>query len=151
MRIGVCGFPKSGKTSAYPDARHTDEVMHLQWSQASDAVASWFADKDKNLVVEGATVLRALRKIRKAGKPCPIDKLVFFCVPLGPLEPHQKSIGGAQANMLLELIDWLPAVELVVSNVPTKRRPKNRAMVASLLKWLPAAAETVHLAMQKAP
>lgn len=151
MRVAVCGFPQSGKSSAYPHARHTDEVMHLQWSQASDAVVEWFKDKDKNLCIEGATVLRALRKIKKAGKPCPIDKLVFFCVPLTPLDAHQRSLGGAQKNMLLELMAWIPAVELVVSNVPTRRRPKNRQLVGALLNWLPAAAETFHLATQKPP
>ena len=51
MTIAICGGPKTGKTTMAVDIRrarqrgkvlNTDSVMHLDWSEASQAVTSSF-------------------------------------------------------------------------------------------------------------
>lgn len=85
-RIAICGGPRAGKTTFvakhWPDARHTDDVMHLGWSEASAEVSTWF-DEPGPWCVEGVAVVRALRKWlarSPEGKPC--DRLIM-CVYIG--------------------------------------------------------------------
>jgi len=111
VRVAVAGFPKAGKTTSFPHALHTDDVMHAGWEEASDIVRTWFESPDPHLCVEGVRVPHALRKLKDAGKPCPIDKLVFFDQPRGFLSPRQRALGYTQRRIVLELGDWLPKVE----------------------------------------
>jgi len=111
MRVAVAGFPRAGKTTSYPDALHTDEVLDAGREQAAKLVAKWFSSPDPNLCVEGTRVPHALRELRAAGKPCPIDKLVFFSTPHIQLSPRQRSLGEEQRRIVRELEGWLPKVE----------------------------------------
>lgn len=111
MRVAVAGFPRAGKTTAYPDALHTDDVMDAGWDAAAKLVASWFSSPDPNLCVEGVRVPHALRELRAAGQPCPIDKLVFFSRPHYQLSPRQRALGEQQQRIVRELEGWVPQVE----------------------------------------
>jgi hypothetical protein len=111
MRVAVAGYPRAGKTTSYPDALHTDDVMDAGRERAAQLVAAWFDSPDRNLCVEGVRVPHALREIRAAGKPCPIDKLVFFAAPHVQLSPRQRSLGEEQQRIVRELGDWIPRVE----------------------------------------
>lgn len=79
-RIAIVGGPHTGKTelaARFPVAEagrvyHTDDVMGLGWSEASEAVADWF-NRQGPWVIEGVAVPRALRKWLAAnedGAPC---------------------------------------------------------------------------------
>lgn len=77
MRIAIAGGPRCGKTTLAAklgEARHTDDVMSLGWSDASAAVAGWF-DAAGPWIIEGVAVPRALRKWLAShpdGKPADI-------------------------------------------------------------------------------
>ncbi len=64
-RVVICGGPRTGKTTFAATfglpVRHTDDVMHLGWSEASEAVSHWFDDPGP-WVIEGVAAVRALRK-----------------------------------------------------------------------------------------
>lgn len=111
MRVAVAGYPRAGKTTAYPDALHTDDVLDAGREAAAKLVAKWFESPAPNLVVEGCRVPHALRELRAAGKPCPVEKLVFFTTPHYQLSPRQRSLGEEQKTILRELAGWLPEVE----------------------------------------
>lgn len=81
MKIAIIGSPKSGKTtfssSFVGNVKHTDDLISLGWSEASEKASFWF---DENIdVVEGVAVPRALRKWlerNKTGKP--VDKIIIL-------------------------------------------------------------------------
>lgn len=94
-KIAVAGVPRAGKTTyaqSLPNARSTDELVPLGWSEASAKAAGWFNDNDVD-VVEGVAVPRALRKWLEAnpeGKPC--DEVHWFNQPRIPLTPGQSAM-----------------------------------------------------------
>lgn len=80
-RVVIVGGPKTGKTTLAKKmggrVRHTDDVMHLGWSNGSQQVSRWFEDKEP-CVIEGVAGPRALRKFmsRSDAKPC--DKVIVL-------------------------------------------------------------------------
>jgi len=88
MRIAIAGAPGSGKTTladSMGEARHTDDLIPLDWSEQSEA-ASWWFDEEGDLIVEGVAVPRALRKWllrNEEGKP--VDEVIYLADPLVPL------------------------------------------------------------------
>lgn len=80
VRLAIIGGPRVGKSVLARElakrhgiaAMHTDDVMHLGWSPASEAASHWFSSTG-SLIVEGVAAVRALRKWLEAnreGKPC---------------------------------------------------------------------------------
>lgn len=76
MRTVIVGGPKTGKTTLAqmtPEPTyHTDDYMHLGWSEASQAVSELFFASGP-WTVEGVATARALRRwLRRnaEGKPC---------------------------------------------------------------------------------
>ncbi len=104
MRILVAGCPRAGKThyadetalSIGVEARHTDDLIATHaWSEASAKAATWF-DEPGDLVIEGVTIVRALRKwfiAHPEGKPC--DKVVYLDKPREELSKGQASMRKA--------------------------------------------------------
>lgn len=93
MRVAIAGVPRAGKTTLaarFPGlSLHTDNLIDLGWSEASEAAAVWFDERDP-FVIEGVAVPRALRKWLAAhpeGKPC--DRLFWLERPLQELSPGQ--------------------------------------------------------------
>ncbi len=100
-RVVVAGGCRTGKTTLADKwgrdhgvlVRHTDELIHLGWSQASDAAAKWFDEKGPWLI-EGVAAVRALRKWAAVHHrdELPCDVLVYLSRPLEPLTPGQQSM-----------------------------------------------------------
>jgi SPP1 gp7 family putative phage head morphogenesis protein len=96
MRVVIAGGPRSGKTTlaaTMGEAKHTDDIIDLGWSEASSAAMTWF-DAPGPWVIEGVATARALRKWLDAnpqGKPCD----VVFWMPV----PHVMLAKG-QSTML---------------------------------------------------
>lgn len=115
LRVAICGGPKTGKTT-FADTlgvpvRHTDDVVGLGWSAASDEVSRWF--DAETFCVEGVAVLRALRKWRERnpGAPPPLDRFVMLWDPRVPCtKPGQLRMSGAVSSDFAELEHWLSPV-----------------------------------------
>ena len=95
-RIAIAGVPSSGKTTLAealsPIAWHTDDLIDLGWSEASEHASYWFDDTAAT-IIEGVSVPRALRKWLKrnpTGKPA--DRVIFLCGPHTPLTKGQLSM-----------------------------------------------------------
>ena len=95
-RIAIAGGPRTGKTTlakTFPEALHTDDLMGMGWSQASEYVASHWLTRQGPLVVEGVAVPRALRKwlvANQRGKP--VDVVVWMAKPFVALTAGQVSM-----------------------------------------------------------
>jgi len=89
-RIVIAGVPRAGKTTlAGPCARHTDDLIRMEWHVVSDTVATWL-DLPGPWIVEGVRAVHALRKWLAAhpeGKPC--DRVVWLGTPRVPLTRGQ--------------------------------------------------------------
>jgi len=108
MRIVICGGPKTGKTTMSEEmetdtgtipAKHTDDLQHLDWSDASK-VASYWLDNPGPWVIEGVAAVRALRKWlarNPTGKPC--DRVVLLTHTWGPLTAGQETMTKGHATI----------------------------------------------------
>lgn len=102
-RVAVTGGPKTGKTTLCDGVRDavpvysTDEWLHLDWSEASQAVAdSINKQTHPRLVVEGVAVPRALRKGMKA------DAVVYLDTPHVELSKGQRVMAAGLWTVLSE-------------------------------------------------
>lgn len=123
MECDSCGWPAAEHGCATPilgrviaPVRHTDDLIHLGWSEASAAAALWF-DEPGPWIVEGVAVPRALRKwlaSHPAGKPC--DVVYWLEDPHEELTPGQAAMTKGCATVWEEVADELHArgVEIVV-------------------------------------
>lgn len=140
-RICAAGGPKTGKTwlaeklfehrdwpHDVPDCdgcgvlRHTDDLIHLGWSEASAAAALWF-DEPGPWIIEGVAVPRALRKWLAAhpeGKPC--DVVYWLEDPHEELTRAQAAMAKGCATVWCEIEDELRArgVEIVVGGAEAR-------------------------------
>lgn len=125
-RIAITGGPRTGKTTTSfnkqqewirdhveawettPVIRHTDDLIHLGWSEASEAAASWF-DSPGPWIIEGVAVSRALRKWRERnpGKPPPVDEVYYLSDPHVPLNPGQATMAKGVRKVHDEIEPWL--------------------------------------------
>ncbi len=103
MKIAIAGSPKAGKTTFSKELKgiikHTDDLIPLGWSEASELISFWFDEKEVD-VVEGVAVLRALRKWlkrNKENKEKPVEKILYFSTPYLKLTPGQERM--AKGNM----------------------------------------------------
>lgn len=111
MKIAIIGSPKSGKTtfsnSFSGDVKHTDELISLGWSEASEKASFWF---DENFdVVEGVAIPRALRKWlerNKTGKP--VDKIIILVnAPFCELSKGQATMAKGIVTVWNEIVGEL--------------------------------------------
>lgn len=128
-RLAIVGGPNTGKTTCalelagsrtYRDAtvRHTDDVIDLGWSEASEEVADWLM-YDGPLIVEGVAVARGLRKwLRRGMKGRPVDRVLVLTQPFVPLPPGQASMAKGVATVLAEVRPELEARGVVFLEVP---------------------------------
>lgn len=132
-RIVIAGGPRTGKTSlagrlgrteiplvlepdhppvcmpgpSFPDVRHTDDLIHLGWSEASAAAALWL-DAPGPWIVEGVAAVRALRKWlagHPEGRPC--DVVYWLIEPVVPVTPGQAAMARGCATVWNEIRDAL--------------------------------------------
>jgi adenylate kinase family enzyme len=105
VRLLIAGVPRAGKTTLsnllHPPAHsaklvlHTDDFMHLGWSQVSAFIATKF-DIRGPWIVEGVAVVRAARKwlaTHHSGTPC--DEVRWLGTPRVPLSNGQATMAKA--------------------------------------------------------
>ena len=110
-RILIIGGPRTGKTTLARQlstaARSTDDLIHLGWSEASEAASHWFDDAGP-WVIEGVAVVRALRKwfLRNPivdstrttqRKAC--DRIISLRTPHVSLTPGQLSMADGHETI----------------------------------------------------
>ncbi len=128
QRIAIAGIPKSGKTTLannLGDAIHTDDFIHLGWSQASKAISLLF-EKPGPLIIEGVTIPRALRKwLQQNPKGKPVDQAIFLNTPHIPLSPGQQRMAkGCRTVWLAILPELLKRGVVIGEDESTKGKGK---------------------------
>lgn len=127
MRICITGGPKTGKTTLaerlferhdWPHAQpncdgcgqlyHTDDLIHLGWSEASQAATAWL-DEPGPWIIEGVAVVRALRKWRDQhpGEPPPVDRVIRLTTPHVELSKGQATMAKGEETVWQEIAGWL--------------------------------------------
>lgn len=125
MKIVIAGVPRAGKTTLAETLRvrcqpfiavkHTDDLIHgdrAEWSQISDAVATWF-DVQGPWLVEGIRAVHALRKFLRAhemGTTC--DRVIWLGTPRVALTPGQATMAKGLTTVWREI-----RAELLARNV----------------------------------
>jgi dephospho-CoA kinase len=118
MRIAIIGWPGTGKTTLANElggGRSTDDLMHLEWSKASEAASYWF-DEPGPWIYEGVAIPRALRKWRERNpdKLPPIDKVILMTHKYRDLQSGAITMGKGIDKVLGELWTWLKKVEIEI-------------------------------------
>lgn len=101
-RVCVGGAPRAGKSTMFPDARHTDDLIPEGWSEASETVAQWMLEPGP-WVIEGVAVARALRKALALTEGAPCDLLIWFARPFVDLSTHQRSMAKGCDTVLSKI------------------------------------------------
>lgn len=110
MRIVIAGGPRCGKTTfaaTLGEAKHTDDLISMGWSEASAETSSWF-DATGPWVVEGVAAPRALRKwlaAHREGKPC--DVVHWMGRPYEQLSPGQLGMLRGCETVWAEIVGEL--------------------------------------------
>lgn len=127
-RIVILGGPRTGKTTlaeriaaeveqrharagtSHGPVRHTDDLIHLGWSEASQHVADEWLTQPGPWIIEGVAVTRALRKWRDAhpGEAPPVDRVIVLWHPHEVLLPGQVAMAKADLKRWREDVGpWL--------------------------------------------
>lgn len=122
MRIAICGAPNTGKTylsNTMPrPVFHTDDLIgRTDWTGQSAEVAEWM-EMPGPWVIEGVSVIRAIRKFIKAHpgeKPC--DKLLIMTCQYVPLNPGQARMASTINKHLAEVEPQLLALGVRVQRI----------------------------------
>lgn len=115
-RVVIGGAPRAGKTTfsgQFANARHTDDLIPLGWSEASDEAALWLQEPGP-WVVEGVTAVRALRKALSVSDGRPCDLLVWLRLPWVPLTQAQAGMVVQGERVLDEIEPELRARGVVI-------------------------------------
>lgn len=134
-RIVILGGPKTGKTTlatqiAYgdggdrtftrspvpPSIRHTDDLIHFGWSEASQHIADEWLTQPGPWIIEGVAVVRALRKWREAhpGERPPVDRVIRLTTPHVALSKGQAAMAKGEETVWWEIEAWLEMHEVRV-------------------------------------
>jgi adenylate kinase family enzyme len=115
-RILICGGPRTGKTTLAAEigpqvggaVHHTDDLIPLGWSEASQA-AALLLEAPGPWIVEGVAAARALRKWRQAhpGERPPVDRIIYMETPHVALTPGQATMAKGVATVYGEVEDWI--------------------------------------------
>jgi hypothetical protein len=113
-QIVIAGGPLVGKTTLADvlahgrKIRHSDDSIHLGWSEASEEVATWL-DYPGRWIVEGVATPRALRKWLKyhpKGRPCSV--VIWMAgPPFGALAKGQITMSKGCETVWREIISPL--------------------------------------------
>lgn len=134
-RVVIAGGPKTGKTTlahemvggdderdrgehAHVTVRHTDDLIHMGWSESSAAAALWL-DEPGPWIIEGVAAPRALRKwlgSHPEGKPC--DVVYWLDAQRVELTPGQAAMAKGCATVWLGIVDDLRARGVEIRDSP---------------------------------
>lgn len=111
MRIVIGGVPRAGKSTLAERMRaelgyevmHTDDLIHLGWSEASAEGARFMLARPGPWIVEGVAAIRSLRKALAAGSAKPCDKLVWLGTPYVEQSDGQRVMGKGAETVLAEI------------------------------------------------
>jgi len=129
MRIVIAGLPKVGKTTLAKKlgesgvrVLHTDDLMALEWSKASEVASTWF-DVPGPWIVEGVAAVRALRKWldrhHRSEKPC--DLILFSSLPREKLVlPGQVSMAKGILTVWSQIVRELQQRGVKIEGFPTE-------------------------------
>lgn len=119
-RIVIIGGPRTGKTTlarelmeseriAVGCSFHTDDLINLGWSEASQHVADEWLTQPGPWIIEGVAVVRALRKWRDAhpGEPPPVDRVIRLTTPHVALEGGQIAMLKGEHTVWRQIEPWL--------------------------------------------
>lgn len=123
MIVAIAGGPRTGKTTLATELAlrsgtavlHTDALIWLGWSQASQAVAAAILTARGDLIVEGVAVARALRKALDQADGRPVDRLMVLEGARVTLTDGQAAMAKGCRTVLAGILAELVArgVELV--------------------------------------
>lgn len=114
-RIAIVGAPRAGKTTQALElgarlglpVHHSDDLIQLGWSEASDALAQQIAATD-HAIFEGVAVVRALRKLLTSSPDRPVDQVLVLRKSRVGLNDGQARMAVACETILREI---LPALQ----------------------------------------
>lgn len=89
--------------------RHTDDLMPMGWSEATQHVADHWLNAPGPWIIEGIAVCRALRKWREAhpGEPPPVDRVIRLTAPHVALSKGQAAMAKGEETVWREIEEWL--------------------------------------------
>lgn len=129
MRIAIVGSPRAGKTTLARRLSvelklpifHTDDLIELGWSSASDALAVQLAEAAEPCIFEGVAVVRGLRKALLLSPTSPVDRCIVLERPRIPLTRGQEVMRRGCATVLVNIEAELVrrGVELVRMREPS--------------------------------
>lgn len=92
-----------------PSVRHTDDLMPMGWSEATQHVADHWLNAPGPWIIEGVAVCRALRKWREAhpGEPPPVDRVIRLTTPHVALSKGQAAMAKGEETVWREIEEWL--------------------------------------------
>lgn len=110
MKIVIGGGARCGKTTLAErmaadlqlPVYHADDLMHLGWSEASDAFADVIAH-GRDGIYEGVATVRALRKLMKRSRARPCTRYIHLTTPRVTLTDKQHALNTAVQSVYREL------------------------------------------------
>jgi len=87
---------------------HADDLIHLGWSEASEAFADVIAH-GRDGVYEGVATVRSLRKMMKRPRIRPCTEYVHLSTPMVALTPKQHALNAAIESVYREISPRLRA------------------------------------------
>lgn len=112
-RIVIIGGPRTGKTTLAlaladwfgVDVMHTDDLIgSLDWSAASEHVATVWMSKPGPWILEGVAAVRAIRKrvaLHQGERPC--DEVIVLETPRVELTKGQAAMAKGHARIWAEV------------------------------------------------
>ncbi len=114
MRTLIAGVPRAGKTTLALSmlqetgarALHTDDLIDLGWSEASELAGLWI-DSPGPWTIEGVAVPRALRKWLSRSSKKPADVVLWLDSPRIELTAGQAAMAQACRTVWAEVVGEL--------------------------------------------
>lgn len=117
-RIVILGGPKTGKTTLAdrmladatrgpgghgggPTVFHTDDLISMGWSEASQYIADRWLNDQGDWIIEGVAAVRALRKWRDQhpGERPPVDRVIRLTTPHVELSKGQAAMAKGEETV----------------------------------------------------